>query len=197
MEYQGLLAGLGNPGAKYQGSRHNLGFEFVARLLESARAEELNGARFKSLLWRVYLPNSAQPWLAAMPQTFMNDSGFAIQPLLAWHKLTPDQLVIAHDELDLPPGELRFKFGGGNAGHKGLNSICAQIGSADFYRLRFGIGRPEQRGQVLNWVLGRPDARDAEKIAQVMPVALETFLLFARQGFAEANDYLRTHKASA
>ena len=80
-----------------------------------------------------------------MPQTFMNLSGQCVQPLLAWHKIRPDQLVVVHDELDIPAGELRFKKGGGNAGHNGLKSITQLLGTPDFYRLRIGIGRPPHR----------------------------------------------------
>lgn len=193
MAYRGLIAGLGNPGMKYERSRHNLGFAFIDALLglasKQGQVEELNGKKFQSELWAVSLPNGAGTWLAAKPMTFMNDSGKAIRPLLDWHNLTPDQLVVAHDELDLPPGALRFKFGGGLAGHNGLASITQWLGSRDYYRLRMGVGKPEFRDETINWVLGRPDAAQQAKIASAMPFALETFCIFAKSGLNQAESY--------
>lgn len=151
MEYAGVLVGLGNPGPRYDGTRHNCGFALVSALLELAEREGrlsgLNGGKFSCELWRLHLPRLGGAWLAAMPQTFMNLSGQCVQPLLAWHKLKPEQLVVAHDELDIPAGELRFKRGGGNAGHNGLKSITELLGTPDFYRLRLGIGRPPTKAR--------------------------------------------------
>ena len=173
MAYAGALVGLGNPGNRFAGTRHNCGFAFVAFVLERARregqAETLNGAKFQCDLWRIRMPGLDGTWLAAMPLTMMNASGHCVQPLLAWHR----------QELDIPPGELRFKIGGGNAGHNGLGSICDQLGKGDFGRLRIGIGRPPHKGDVINWVLGRPDAADAAAITSAMPAALEVFLAAA------------------
>ena len=190
MEYAGVLVGLGNPGPRYDGTRHNCGFALVSALLELAEREGrlsgLNGGKFSCELWRLHLPRLGGAWLAAMPQTFMNLSGQCVQPLLAWHKLKPEQLVVAHDELDIPAGELRFKRGGGNAGHNGLKSITELLGTPDFYRLRLGIGRPPHKGEVINWVLGRPDAEDAGKLRASLPVALDTLFAFAEKGLEAA-----------
>ena len=126
MEYTGVLVGLGNPGPRYEGTRHNCGFALVSTRLDLADKEgglsSLNGGKFSCELWRVRLSQLNGTWLAAMPQTFMNLSGQCVQPLLAWHRLKPEQLVVAHDELDIPAGELRFKRGGGNAGHTCLRA---------------------------------------------------------------------------
>lgn len=190
MEYTGALVGLGNPGGKYAGTRHNCGFAFVEYLLSRAQAtgrmEALNGGKFQCALWRFRMPGLRGHWLAAMPLTMMNASGYCVQPLLAWHRITPDRLVVAHDELDIPAGELRFKVGGGNAGHNGLASIRDQLGTQDFARLRIGIGRPPHKGDVINWVLGRPDARDATRIADALPVAEKVFFAAASGDTAEA-----------
>ncbi len=195
MDYAGLLVGLGNPGQRYAGTRHNCGFDFVDALLEYAgkagQVMELNGKKFNSLLWRISLSDVRGEWLVAKPQTFMNDSGVAVQPLLAWHNIAPDQMVVVQDELDIPPGELRFKFGGGLAGHNGLASIAERTGTRDFYRLRIGIGKPEHREDVIGWVLARPAVADREKIRQIMSAALETFLIFVRKGFHEAMLFAR------
>ena len=190
MEYTGVLVGLGNPGPRYDGTRHNCGFALVSALLELADKEgglgSFNGGKFSCELWRVRLPQLKGTWLAAMPQTFMHLSGQCVQPLLAWHKLKPEQLVVAHDELDIPAGELRFKRGGGNAGHNGLKSIAELLGTHEFYRLRLGIGRPPHKGDVINWVLGRPDAADAERLRAALPKALDTLFAFADKGLEAA-----------
>ena len=186
MDYNGVLVGLGNPGSRYEGTRHNYGFAVVDALVDFAQrhgaAESLNGGKFSCELWRIRLKELGGVWLAAKPQTFMNLSGQSVQPLLAWHKLRPSDLVVAHDELDIPAGEMRFKLGGGNAGHNGLKSITELLGTPDFYRLRLGIGRPPHKGDVTNWVLGRAQGDDAERMLQTMPAALDTLFAFADKG---------------
>lgn len=201
MDYAGALVGLGNPGSRYAGTRHNCGFAFVdfvlARARENGQVENLNGAKFQCELWRFRLSGLNGQWLAAMPLTMMNASGRSVQPLLAWHRIAAGRLIVAHDELDIPAGQLRYKVGGGNAGHNGLASICEQLGTGDFGRLRIGIGRPPHRGDVINWVLGRPDAEDAARIAGVMPDALEVFLAAAAGDTARAARLARTAGAAA
>ena len=184
-------AHVGNPGNQYAGTRHNCGFAFVESLLDHARREggqvqSQNGGKFSCELWRLRYDGLPGDWLATMPQTFMNLSGQCVQPLLAWHKIRPDQLVVVHDELDIPAGELRFKKGGGNAGHNGLKSITQLLGTPDFYRLRIGIGRPPQKGDVINWVLGRPCSEDADKIRIATDKALEVLEIFAKKGLEAA-----------
>ena len=105
---------------------------------------------------------------------------------MAWYKLSPAQLLVVHDELDLAPGRLKLKWGGGTAGHNGLKSITELLGTPDFYRLRLGIGRPPHKGDVINWVLGRPDAEDAERLRAVLPKALDTLFAFADKGLEAA-----------
>lgn len=190
MDYEGLLAGLGNPGRQYDGTRHNLGFDLIDAILEHAhrhgRVESLSGGKFKCELWRCTLGSAKGWWLAAKPQTYMNCSGESVQPLLAWHKLTPAHLVVLHDELDIAPGCLRFKTGGGNAGHNGLKSITQHIGTPDFHRLRMGIGRPPFKGDVTNWVLGRPTSEEQAAMDAMLPEALHTLEIFSAQGTKEA-----------
>ena len=146
----------------------------------------MNGSKFSCELLRVDLPELRGPWLVAKPQTFMNLSGQSVQPLLAWHKIPPNRLVVAHDELDIPAGHLRFKFGGGNAGHNGLKSISQLLGTPDFYRLRIGIGRPQHKGDVTNWVLGRPSGDDAAAIDKGLANALDVLFTFAAHGLERA-----------
>ena len=185
MDEIGLIVGLGNPGPEYAGTRHNAGFMVIDRLLAgfpAGRFEERHTA--SSSVWAGKFRGRAL--LLQKPLTFMNLSGQCVQPLLAWHKIRPDQLVVVHDELDIPAGELRFKKGGGNAGHNGLKSITQLLGTPDFYRLRIGIGRPPQKGDVINWVLGRPDSEDAEKIRAAIHKALDILEIFAGKGLEAA-----------
>ena len=193
MEYAGIVVGLGNPGRQYEGTRHNLGFAFIDCMLEAAqrqgRAESLSGGKFKCELWRCTLGTGRQWWLAAKPQTFMNCSGESVQPLLAWHKLTADALVVAHDELDIAPGCLRFKTGGGNAGHNGLKSITQHLGTPDFHRLRLGIGRPPFKGDVTNWVLGRPSAEENTLLNACLEPALQCLQTYALEGVKTATTF--------
>ena len=123
------------------------------------------------------------PWLLAKPETFMNLSGDCVQPLAAWHRITPDRLLVVHDELDLPPGRMKFKKGGGNAGHNGLKSICERLGTPEFYRLRLGIGHPRNllppgtapSGQhdVANFVLKAPRSEEQELIDRAIDRSLD------------------------
>lgn len=193
MRFSGLVACLGNPGRKYADTRHNIGFMFADALLARARregaAQELKGGKFNAGLWSVRLPELEGEWLVAKPLTFMNDSGAAVRPILAWHNLEPDQLVVVHDELDLPPGVLRFKYGGGLAGHNGLASISQSLGTRDFYRLRVGIGKPASKDLTLGWVLGRQDAEAAAKTEAIMPYALNALFVFSKKGKDAAVQY--------
>jgi len=176
--FAGLIVGLGNPGSKYEHTRHNLGALFADHLLAEAErgqrsVSELPGGKFRCLLWKVELHDS-RIWLAAKPQTFMNLSGESVQPLAAWHRLAPERILAVHDELDLPLGRMRFKIGGGNAGHKGLDSITKCLGTPDFYRLRLGIGRPPHgSGDAANWVLGRFTAEEQPVCLKVLQAAAE------------------------
>ena len=176
MDYRGVLVGLGNPGPKYERTRHNTGFLLVDKILDLAhlegRVEDMNGARFDCELWRVTLDALDGTWLVA-------------KPLLAWHKLGAADLVVAHDELDLPPGSLRFKFGGGNAGHNGLKSITELLGTQNFYRLRIGIGRPRERFQVSDWVLTTMK-EEAPLWEEAMDSGVDVLSAFAKKGLERA-----------
>ncbi len=195
MQYQYLLVGLGNPGSQYQGTRHNLGFMFVDYFKEHCAAkgqvEELKGSKFKCELWRVKENNSSPWWLLAKPLTFMNLSGTSVQPLLAWHNLTSKNLIVAHDELDIGVGQVRFKCGGGNAGHNGLKSITEHLATPDFYRLRLGIGRPlsKEEGEVSRHVLSKPSLAEKESIHNVMPKAFDVLDVFTKEGLAPASKF--------
>ena len=171
-----------------------MGFLFVDELLREAKnVSSMSGDKFRCELWKAALPGSPDQWLIAKPQTFMNLSGECVQPLAAWHRLLPENILVVHDELDIAPGRMKFKKGGGNAGHNGLKSITQRLGTPDFYRLRLGIGRSPHGGEdTVNWVLGRlsPEAQDAFR--KQLPAALEVVRLFA-----EGNIPAATHAANA
>ncbi len=190
MDYQGVLCGLGNPGSRYDGTRHNTGFLLVDRILDAAHLDgevnEQNGRRFNCELYRVRLDLLGGTWLVMKPLTYMNLSGESVQPVLAWHKLKPSDLVVVHDELDLPPGSLRFKLGGGNAGHNGLKSITQMLGTPDFHRLRIGIGHPPSRGDVSSWVLNRVPEPDAGMWEEAIEAGMDVLSVFARKGLQAA-----------
>jgi len=159
-----LIVGLGNPGPKYTLTRHNIGFRAIDRLAVWL-VTEVNRPLLRSLVGQgVY---AGEKIILAKPQTFMNLSGEAVAGLLSWYKLTPAELTVIYDDLDLLPGRLRIRDRGSAGGHRGLTSIIGKLGTSDFDRVRIGIGRPPVPGpEVADWVLARPFPSDEEKIAQ-------------------------------
>jgi PTH1 family peptidyl-tRNA hydrolase len=166
-----LIVGLGNPGAEYAGSRHNVGFFWIDRLAEEARAQFKSERRFKGLVARAEI--GGRELLLLKPQTYMNASGESVAPLARFYKFTPEQILVVHDEMDLPAGHVKLKHGGGHAGHNGLRDIQAQLGSAATWRLRLGIGHPPSREQVIGWVLGRPIATALDAIKDAVRRSLD------------------------
>lgn len=160
MNIAGLLVGLGNPGPAYENTRHNFGFLMLEAVMDACRnaAEQnvmpLSGTRDCYQAWKCRLPCSDAWWILAKPLTFMNKSGHAVSRLLGYYRIPLSSLWVAHDELDLPLGRMRLKFGGGDAGHNGIRSVVEQTGSPDFHRLRLGIGKP-QGHDVVSYVLSR------------------------------------------
>jgi PTH1 family peptidyl-tRNA hydrolase len=149
-----LIAGLGNPGSAYADHRHNAGFWFVEELANRFHGDWREEKRFKSLVSEITI-NGQRIWLIA-PQNFMNHSGESIAAFASYYRITVDQILVAHDELDIPPGRLKLKQGGGAAGHNGLRDTTQQLGSPDYLRLRLGIGHPGKQDAVVNFVLKRP-----------------------------------------
>lgn len=144
-----LIVGLGNPGPKYAGNRHNIGFHIVARFASDLGAPAFK-SKFKGVFTKAFAGN--EELILLMPGTYMNLSGESVAPALKFFDLPPERLIVVHDELDLPFGEVRIKRGGGLAGHNGLRSIARHLGTQDFLRLRFGIDRPVGRA-VASYVL--------------------------------------------
>jgi len=158
-----LVVGLGNPGPKYQDTRHNAGFWFVDLLSRRYGGRLLNESKFHGLLDRVRIDGFDLRML--QPLTFMNRSGQSVSALAHYLDIAPEAILVVHDELDLAPGQVRLKQGGGHAGHNGLRDIMNALGSREFWRLRVGIDHPGDRSQVVDYVLhppGRDEARAIE-----------------------------------
>lgn len=150
-----LLVGLGNPGDKYTTTRHNAGFWWIDQLAAATNSKLTLEAKLYGVagkLNRASLIPGEDTWLLK-PTTFMNSSGKAVAALANYYKILPEQILIIHDELDLPLGTAKLKKGGGHGGHNGLKDITAALGTADFWRLRLGIGHPGERSEVINFVL--------------------------------------------
>lgn len=157
-----LLVGLGNPGPEYEATRHNAGFWWIdqaARLLGATLIPERS---YHGLVARVNRPDGPI-WLLE-PMTFMNLSGRSVAALARFFKIAPNEILVAHDELDLLPGQMKMKLGGSHAGHNGLKDIHAQLGSADYWRLRLGIGHPGVKAEVIDYVLRKPPHEQREAI---------------------------------
>ncbi|MFA5322457.1 MAG: aminoacyl-tRNA hydrolase [Smithella sp.] len=178
-----LIVGLGNPGSRYQFTRHNIGFMVLEKL--AARWEvDLKQKSFDALWNRGKLAGINV--LLAMPQTYMNLSGSAVRKLLAYFKVEVSNLIVIHDDLDLPFGTIRLKSGGGDAGHKGLKSIITCLGSADFMRVRMGIGKPSDKFQVEDYVLQRFDSGEPDLLQSIVQLASEAAAEIVISGMQQA-----------
>ena len=149
-----LFVGLGNPGPDYEATRHNAGFWWIDALARELKVSLLPERTYYGLAGRTSV-NGQSVWLL-QPQTFMNLSGKSVASLARFFKIQPEEILVVHDELDLPPGQVKLKRGGSHAGHNGLRDIHAQLGSPDYWRLRIGIGHPGEKSEVANWVLKKP-----------------------------------------
>ncbi|MDD4881249.1 MAG: aminoacyl-tRNA hydrolase [Gallionellaceae bacterium] len=183
-----LIVGLGNPGADYSETRHNAGFWFCERLAARFGVNLAREPRFHGLAG---LARAEGVWLL-LPQTFMNRSGQAVGALARFHKIAPAEILVVHDELDIPPGQLRIKFGGGLGGHNGLKDISAHLGSQDYWRLRIGIGHPGDRNEVVNYVLKPPRKEEAVEIESAIERALELWPLIAKAEWNAATQRANT-----
>ncbi len=178
-----LVVGLGNPGRSYRLNRHNAGFLVLDRL-----AEQL-GIAFSRLQGKALVTDArfaGRHLILAKPQTYMNESGQAASALIRFYKIPLDQLLIVHDDLDLPPGTLRMRPGGGAGGQKGLGSIIQQLGTQEFPRLRIGIGRPPGRMDPAAYVLQNYSADELESLPGILDQSVEAILAFVEEGLQTA-----------
>ena len=160
-----MLVGLGNPGPEYDATRHNAGFWWVDAVAAQLGARLAFDRGYHGLVARVNRAGGEPLWLVE-PQTYMNLSGKSVAALAHFFKIAPGEILVAHDELDLLPGQVKLKLGGSHAGHNGLKDIVAQLGSADFWRLRLGIGHPGVKAEVIHYVLKKPSQEHREAIEQ-------------------------------
>jgi PTH1 family peptidyl-tRNA hydrolase len=189
-----LVVGLGNPGREYERSRHNVGFLVADALRESSGWPEFK-QKFSGVWTRGALPGGA-PIALLKPQTYMNLSGDSVQPAAAFLKVAPADVVVVHDELDLPWSDVRLKVGGGHAGNNGVRSIIQRLGTPDFVRVRVGIGKPPAgfRGGGADWVLSAFDAVERAELPGVIARAIDAIRRVAEDGVAAAMNAVNTKK---
>ena len=192
MNLRGLFVGLGNPGPEYERTRHNFGFMLIDALLREAQSKGcvrvLSGKKDPYVLWRTNFGDTTGEWLLSTPLTFMNKSGYALQQIAAYYHIQPQEILVLHDDLDLPLGRMKLKKGGGNAGHNGLHSIQQMLGTPDFYRLRLGIGKPQGYDSA-SYVLARFSADEREVLTKTLDAAVRGVVLFAREGERAAQQF--------
>jgi PTH1 family peptidyl-tRNA hydrolase len=187
-----LLVGLGNPGAEHVRTRHNAGFWFIDALGQGERARFGLESKLHGESARIVL--GGETLRLFKPHTFMNKSGLAVAAALNYWKIEPEQMLVAHDDLDLPPGAARLKFDGGHGGQNGLRDIFTHLGHGKFHRLRLGIGHPGHKDRVTPWVLGRPSIADENAIIGAVGEALAVLPLAVAGEFNEAMKRLHTGK---
>jgi len=187
-----LIVGLGNPGPEYARTRHNAGFRFVDELAAKAGASFRLDSKLFGETAKIDIAGRSV-WLLK-PATFMNLSGKSVTAALRFWKFEPEQALLAHDELDLPPGTARLKFDGGHGGQNGLRDTMKLLGHGGFHRLRIGIGHPGHKDKVTPWVLGRPSAEDDILIGRAIDDAIDVLPLAMDGNFMDAMTRLHTAK---
>jgi PTH1 family peptidyl-tRNA hydrolase len=190
-----LIVGLGNPGGDYRGTRHNVGADFVEELARQCSSPLQADSKFFGMTSRVNLAGHDVRLL--IPTTFMNRSGQSVAALANFYKFTPEEILIAHDELDVPPGTARFKQGGGHGGHNGLRDIVpALANNKNFHRLRIGIGHPGHASKVTAYVLGRPSQVDRTRIEASIDEAISALPLLLDGDATKAMTQLHSFSAA-
>lgn len=186
-----ILAGLGNPGARYEKTRHNLGF-MVVDLIAERWGRPHFASKFHALVALAEPPFSPEKQVLLKPQTFMNLSGDAVVPAMAFYKLSPADVLVLHDELDLPLGRVQLKQGGGAGGHNGIKSVAERLGTPNFLRLRLGIGRPpaDFKGDVASFVLESAPPSDAPIIEKMVEAAADAVEEVLKAGFSQAMNHV-------
>ncbi len=187
-----LFVGLGNPGPEYENTRHNAGFWWLDALARELKVNLAMDRNYYGLMARTTVQGNTL-WLLA-PQTFMNLSGKSVGALARFFKIKPEEILVAHDELDVVPGQVKLKFGGSHAGHNGLRDIHAQLGSGDYWRLRLGVGHPGNKDEVVNWVLKKPPLDDRIAIDQCIDRSIKAVPDLIQGAMERATMLVHTHK---
>lgn len=189
-----LIVGLANPGAEYAATRHNAGAWYVDLLAERHGQSLKDEPKFFGYTARINL--AGQDVRLLVPTTFMNLSGKAVAAMATFYRIAPDEILVAHDELDLPPGVAKFKLGGGHGGHNGLKDIISKLGNnPNFHRLRIGIGHPGDKNKVVGFVLGKPVAGEQKLIDDAVDEAARCTEVWLKDGLVKATSRLHTFKA--
>ncbi|MCA2014903.1 aminoacyl-tRNA hydrolase [Vibrio tritonius] len=189
-----LLVGLGNPGAEYERTRHNAGAWVVEELARMNNVVLKNEPKFFGLTARIM--KDGEDLRLLIPTTYMNLSGKAIAALAKFYQIAPEEIMVAHDELDLPPGVAKFKKGGGHGGHNGLKDTISKLGNnKEFYRLRIGIGHPGHKDKVAGYVLGKAPAKEQECLNAVVDESVRCLDILLKDGLTKAQNRLHTFKA--
>ncbi len=189
-----LIVGLANHGAEYAATRHNAGAWYVDLLAERHGQSLKEEAKFFGYTARISL--AGQDVRLLVPTTFMNLSGKAVAALATFYRIAPEEILVAHDELDLPPGVAKFKLGGGHGGHNGLKDIISRLGNnPNFHRLRIGIGHPGDKSKVVGFVLGKPLLSEQTLIDEAVDEAARCTEVWLKDGLAKATSRLHTFKA--
>lgn len=186
-----LIVGLGNPGPKYAETRHNAGFWFLDELIRLSGAGLRSQQKLHAETAKVSL--HGRDCVLARPTTFMNHSGRAVQAVSAYYRIAPGDILVAYDELDLPPGTARFKFGGGHGGHNGIRDMAQCLNTPEFHRLRIGIGHPGFKEAVTPWVLSRPGKDQESLIREAIHRSLEAMPDFVSGRVNDAMKRLHTN----
>lgn len=185
-----LIVGLGNPGAEYEHTRHNAGAWFVSALAQDANISMRLNPKFHGLHGIAKVKGHECHLL--IPTTFMNLSGKSVQAIASYYKIPHEAVLVAHDEIDIPVGDIRLKFSGGHGGHNGLRDITNHLNSKDFYRLRIGVGRPKDSNDVVNYVLVPPKKAERVLIETAMREAEEILPLVMEGEFQKAMHVLHS-----
>ncbi|MDU6412579.1 MAG: aminoacyl-tRNA hydrolase [Yersiniaceae bacterium] len=189
-----LIVGLANPGAEYAQTRHNAGAWYVDLLARQHNVSLKEESKFFGYTGRLTL--AGQDVRLLVPTTFMNLSGKAVAAMATFYRLNPDEILVAHDELDIPPGVAKVKLGGGNGGHNGLKDIQIKLGNnPNFYRLRIGIGHPGDKNKVVGFVLGKPPASEQQLIDSAIDESLRCTEILMKEGLERAVQRLHGFKA--
>ncbi len=187
-----LFVGLGNPGPEYEHTRHNAGFWWIDELARELKVSLVADKAHHGHVARTVVQGHTL-WLLK-PQTFMNLSGKSVAALAKFFKMTPEEVLVVHDELDVLPGQAKLKFAGSHAGHNGLRDIHAQLGSADYWRLRLGIGHPGVKSEVIHWVLKKPSQEHREAIEDCITRTLKAVPALLDGDMTQATLLIHTHK---
>jgi len=187
-----LFVGLGNPGPDYEQTRHNAGFWWIDALARLVSAPLVMDKSYYGLTART-VHKGKNIWLLE-PQTFMNLSGKSVAALANFFKISPQEILVAHDELDIAPGEAKLRLGGSHAGHNGLRDIHAQLGSDEYWRLRLGIGHPGNKADVIHWVLKKPSLDHRIAIDQTIDRALKALPMLLDGDMEQATRLIHTSK---